>query len=676
MANLAAFVQRIFHPEDLYADGTGGAFFDPSHIWGEKDFLARRNLLTYSEDLSATGHTNTSTTVATATNPDGATTNCQLTASGANGTHKTAVTTIATSYIYRVQLKRKTGTGNIDISVDGTNWVTQTITSSWAWYTVTQTGIAGTSNPGIRIVTSADAVYVSNEMIARADTKDQTYQAVTDWTTEQYAWAAANPKPWLRRNRLLSTATLSTQTVTAVTANPLTVSFTGTGTITFSTAYSGSLVGTGSSNRVSVTFTPSAGNLVCTVSGSVTLAQVENGSSATAYQAVGTSWDATYTALAQAAGYPISLYSGRAGTTAVSGPDTVVGVVLDGSKRYVLGASDLISNGTFNTDAAGWSTNGSATIGVDSPANYGIANNSTGNIAKITSNGANTSAYQAITTVVGKWYKITASCYPVNYSAGFRVGTTTGGSDNLDQTAVFANVNFWSTLSVYFLATATTTYIRPYPSAAVGRIAYFDSISVVESVGNHVAAPTDAARPILRLDANHNWYLQFDGSDDALENSAASALNVGAAGNVTVLACVDSTVESSGTKVIVGLGKSAVSQNYALLSNTTRRVGFSNLSNYYGTYTTIGLPAVFGFKSNGSGVIVRDGVTDKYTGSEKTGANTNYNFDIGANNNGTNVTAANYAGNIYGIIVALQDMSAAKYARCYRWLWNKGGGVM
>jgi hypothetical protein len=91
-----------------------------------------------------------------------------------------------------------------------------------------------------------------------------------------------------RRNLLLNTDTLATQSYTT-TAVAHTLSFTGTGTVTLSGASTaGPLVGTGASNRVSLTFTPSAASLTLTVSGSVTLAQLEIGSAATAYQKVGT----------------------------------------------------------------------------------------------------------------------------------------------------------------------------------------------------------------------------------------------------------------------------------------------------------------------------------------------------------------------------------------------------
>lgn len=103
--------------------------------------------------------------------------------------------------------------------------------------------------------------------------------------------AASRPVLSARKNKLLATATLATQSVT-LTASAHTLSFKGTGTVTLSGASTaGPLVGTGASNRVSLTFTPTAGSVTFTVSGSVTDAQLENGSAATAYQRVTTATD-------------------------------------------------------------------------------------------------------------------------------------------------------------------------------------------------------------------------------------------------------------------------------------------------------------------------------------------------------------------------------------------------
>jgi len=83
-------------------------------------------------------------------------------------------------------------------------------------------------------------------------------------------------------NLYLNTDTLSTQNV-STSASDYSVSFYGTGTITFSGSFSGSLVGTGVNNRVSLTFTATSGTLTSTVSGSVTNAQIENLGFSTSY---------------------------------------------------------------------------------------------------------------------------------------------------------------------------------------------------------------------------------------------------------------------------------------------------------------------------------------------------------------------------------------------------------
>ena len=80
-----------------------------------------------------------------------------------------------------------------------------------------------------------------------------------------------------RTNLLLNSATLATQNVT-VTAIAHTLSFYGTGTVTLSGAHSATLVGTGAyPSRATLTFTPAAGTLTVTVSGTVEYANLEIG---------------------------------------------------------------------------------------------------------------------------------------------------------------------------------------------------------------------------------------------------------------------------------------------------------------------------------------------------------------------------------------------------------------
>ena len=84
-------------------------------------------------------------------------------------------------------------------------------------------------------------------------------------------------------NSLINGTSLSTQTV-VVTAVAHTISFYGTGTITLSGAATATVTGTGAyPNRQTLTFTPSAGALICTVTGTVEYAQLEVGSFVTSF---------------------------------------------------------------------------------------------------------------------------------------------------------------------------------------------------------------------------------------------------------------------------------------------------------------------------------------------------------------------------------------------------------
>jgi hypothetical protein len=98
----------------------------------------------------------------TAAGPQGGTnTATTLTATAGNATVLQAITSGSAARITSVFLKRRTGTGNVDITQDnGTTWATQAITSSWARYATAE---ATLTNPtvGVRLVTNGDAVDVA-----------------------------------------------------------------------------------------------------------------------------------------------------------------------------------------------------------------------------------------------------------------------------------------------------------------------------------------------------------------------------------------------------------------------------------------------------------------------------------------------------------------------------------
>jgi hypothetical protein len=142
---------------------------------------ARTNLAKYSDDLSnavwvATNITKGSTS--TTGIYGSAITTVEATASAANGTLLQTVTAGSAAYTYSTYLKRKTGTGNIDITVNGgTGWTTCTVTASWSPCSVTAT----VTNPqvGIRIVTSGDAVYVQGSQVEAGSFRSSTIYTTT-----------------------------------------------------------------------------------------------------------------------------------------------------------------------------------------------------------------------------------------------------------------------------------------------------------------------------------------------------------------------------------------------------------------------------------------------------------------------------------------------------------------
>jgi hypothetical protein len=125
--------------------------------------------------------------------------------------------------------------------------------------------------------------------------------------------------------------------------------------------------------------------------------------------------------------------------------------------------SELVTNGTFDTDTSGWTAYNSSTLSIDT--NRLKAVNAT------TASGAT----QAISTIVGKIYTVSArlvqgTAYPV-----FNVGTTIGTS-NLGQIYLGVADGYGS---ITFTATTTTTYLYArVNSDASGAYAYWDNISV------------------------------------------------------------------------------------------------------------------------------------------------------------------------------------------------------
>jgi hypothetical protein len=152
----------------------------------------RRNLLGFTE-LLTTGWTNTNTTdsqVAIAA-PNGSANSIDVAATAGNGTLLASLSLLASPYTFSIWLRRKTGTGTIQITVDGTTYVTATVTADWQRFSTTLTPSAGTRTPGIRIVTSGDAVYAWGAQLSDSASLD-TY--VPNFGAAPSAAAAHGPR--------------------------------------------------------------------------------------------------------------------------------------------------------------------------------------------------------------------------------------------------------------------------------------------------------------------------------------------------------------------------------------------------------------------------------------------------------------------------------------------------
>jgi hypothetical protein len=190
-----------------------------------------------------------------------------------------------------------------------------------------------------------------------------------------------------------------------------------------------------------------------------------------------------------------TLFTDSAGTTPVTAVEQFVGLMLDKSKGLVLG-SELVTNGTFNSDVSGWTAGSTATISWDAGR------------MKITNIGAAFGySYQSFPTVIGKTYKISA-----NISVG-TAGTVylRAGISELSFSYFGRSTTTDGVLSGVFVATATTSYVHILNNNVTNAYSLSDNISIKLLPGNHATQTTSAKRPKLAARYNLLTYTeQFD----------------------------------------------------------------------------------------------------------------------------------------------------------------------
>jgi len=145
-----------------------------------------------------------------------------------------------------------------------------------------------------------------------------------------------------------------------------------------------------------------------------------------------------------------------------------------GSTTYVRTAgrevtgTELVTNGTFDSDASGWSIGSDAALSAVS-GQLNVTTTAPDNIS---------AAYQAVTVEVGKAYQFTATRVSQDNDSAWGVATTTTSSRDLVEFAY----NATGTKTGFFVAPATTVYVQLWSASdtVTDGVSIYDNISIKE----------------------------------------------------------------------------------------------------------------------------------------------------------------------------------------------------
>ncbi len=163
---------------------------------------SRANRILWCRDATQSNWTKTNVTAAkTATGIDGvANAASSLTASAANGTCIQTITLASGSRTASVYLKRITGTGNVQVSLDGSTWSTVDL-SSTEWRRIVLSGTVTNPVVGIRLATNGDAVAMDYAQVEDGGTVTTPILTTTASATRAVDSASMAQLAWLAQGK-------------------------------------------------------------------------------------------------------------------------------------------------------------------------------------------------------------------------------------------------------------------------------------------------------------------------------------------------------------------------------------------------------------------------------------------------------------------------------------------
>jgi hypothetical protein len=235
--------------------------------------------------------------------------------------------------------------------------------------------------------------------------------------------------------------------------------------------------------------------------------------------------------------------------------------------RKIAYGSELVTNGTFDTDVSGWA-GGNATLSAVSAS------------LRVTNDSSNYGySYQAISTVIGKTYAVSVTRGSTTSGAvpSLRVGTSIAGFQNK-----IILVSSAGDYTAVFVATSTTTYISVLVGSNVaGQYTEFDNVSVKEvlfdqgdlTLFNH---PADIPRIEYDADGNVLGLLVEESRTNLVTHSedftqpvwAKSAAGTGSIPVVTSNYAVAPDGTNSASRIQMNAGSGTTSGDYSLMRFT------------------------------------------------------------------------------------------------------------